>query len=108
MRLLQIISAVMFIFVLSNNTFAAERRGTSTGPSFICDPSSGITVGGGIEHSISPDWTIRGEYRFTDLDTGSGTDAFGNTFSLDGDMHIGRIGIARRLGRSEPSAEALK
>ena len=42
MRLLQIISAIMFIFVLSNSTFAAERRGTSTGPSFICDSSSGV------------------------------------------------------------------
>jgi hypothetical protein len=50
--------------------------------------------------------------------TGTFTNTFGANTSTstlsattkyqDRDMHIGRIGIARKLGRSEPSAEVLK
>ncbi len=72
-----------------------------------CVVRRGVTVGGGFERLISPDWTIRGEYRFTDFDEG-GDRVQDSKFSLDGEMHIGRIGFARRLGRSEPTAEALK
>jgi outer membrane immunogenic protein len=84
----------------------------------------GISVGGGIEKKLGPDWSIRGEYRYTNFmderTNSAGTSTFtsgantSNTiFSAttkyqDRDMHIGRIGIARRLGRSEPSAEVLK
>jgi opacity protein-like surface antigen len=84
----------------------------------------GISVGGGIEKKLGPDWSIRGEYRYTNFmdDRTNSTSRRTNTFGAntsnstlsattkyqDRDMHIVRIGIARRLGRSEPSAEALK
>jgi outer membrane immunogenic protein len=78
--------------------------------------ANGPSVGVGIERKLDSDWSIRAEYRFTDFGKtkesssknglGGYVTAGENTF--DNEMHIGRIGVARRLGRSEPSGAVLK
>jgi opacity protein-like surface antigen len=75
--------------------------------------ANGLSVGAGIEKKIGPDWSVRAEYRYTDFgktdeNWSEPLQGFSGENQFNNKMHIGRIGIARRLGRSEPSAEALK
>jgi opacity protein-like surface antigen len=76
----------------------------------------GASVGGGIEHKIDQNWSVRGEYRYTRFRS---TDVSGNSLitTLNGgvvtnidtdsiqarfnnEMHVGRIGIAYQPSRN--------
>ena len=69
--------------------------------------ANGITFGGGAEHKLGPNWTLRAEYRFTrfedkDVDntfswSSSVPSAQTNTIAtqFDNTMQVGRIGISR-------------
>jgi len=76
--------------------------------------ADGLSVGAGIEKKFGPDWSLRAEYRCTDFGEADeiGIDVFNppeiTANRFENKMHIGRIGIVRKFGRSEPSAEALK
>lgn len=65
---------------------------------------AGWTVGGGVEHLISPDWSVKAEYLYYDLGRSSllvssfaGTPESG-TFSHRNDGHIIRVGINYQFG----------
>ncbi len=78
----------------------------------------GLSVGAGIEKRLSPHWSLRGEYRYTrfhETDFEESNDftrirtqaqgTFSQVHSLsavsnfENEMHIGRIGITRYLGK---------
>jgi outer membrane immunogenic protein len=104
------------LYGLAGLTFAHFDVVKGDGPSEVTSfDAHGFSVGAGIEKKIGPDWSIRAEYRFTDFgETDESFLKIDGALIRDGEdrfdnkMHIGRIGISRKLGRSEPSAEALK
>jgi outer membrane immunogenic protein len=57
----------------------------------------GYTVGGGVEASIAPNWTVKAEYIFARIDGGDicGGPCFIN---VDNDIHIFRLGMNRHFG----------
>ena len=62
---------------------------------------NGITVGGGIEQKITPDFSLKAEYRFTDL---GDVDQAIETVKIDrsSSIQMVRVGAAYRLGWGEP------
>ena len=69
--------------------------------------ANGVTFGGGAEHKLSPNWTLRAEYRFTRFEDKDVDNTFSwssnfpatqtNTIAtqFDNTMQVGRIGISR-------------
>lgn len=65
----------------------------------------GATVGGGVEAMLSPNWIVRGEYRYSDYGTISNTDVRTNPSgvqTVDYDVkiktHTATFGLAYKLG----------
>lgn len=68
---------------------------------------TGYTVGGGIEHAFSQNWTVKAEYLYYDLGSttlnvavipgsGGGGTGYNSTFSNEG--HIARLGVNYKFG----------
>lgn len=63
----------------------------------------GFTVGGGIEMAVNPQFSLRGEYTFTEFDGGvttTGTDPAGQEFEFEHDMndlHMGKFVASYRF-----------
>jgi outer membrane immunogenic protein len=75
---------------------------------------TGVTVGGGIEAMLWPNWIARAEYRYADFGTASFTDtrAVGATtritsYDIDLRTHTATFGLAYKLGGAGPAAGAL-
>jgi outer membrane immunogenic protein len=73
----------------------------------ISDTVLGWTVGGGIEAMLSPNWLIRGEYRYADYGTNSYTVTRSNgpttrvsTYDVDLKTHTALFGIAYKFGHA--------
>lgn len=70
---------------------------------------TGWTLGAGLEWMMTPNWLIRGEYRYADYGTLKGTYFAGNNgFAIDGDAlstsvnlrtHTALFGVAYKFGR---------
>lgn len=57
---------------------AATNVYAELGPVSIEDTAAGYTIGGGVEHAFTRNWTARAEYRYTDfgdIDFGLGAEA---------------------------------
>ena len=70
---------------------------------------SGWTLGAGIEHALSSNWTVRGEYRYTDFGKASGglVPAFaGVIMDTKTTQHAVRLGLTYKFGG--PSAIVAK
>ena len=62
---------------------------------------TGWTVGGGLEFALTPSWSTRVEYRYTDFGqlSNTSTAAFpGSTFQHDPNFHTVRLGVSYRFG----------
>ena len=59
----------------------------------------GYTVGGGLEYSFTPNWSIKAEYLFVDLGRGNNNNTyFGyNTSSQRAQFHVARMGVNYRF-----------
>jgi outer membrane immunogenic protein len=69
--------------------------------------ANGATFGGGAEHKVGPNWTVRAEYRFTrfedkDVDntfqwSSNSPSSQTNTIATDfkNEMHVGRVAVTR-------------
>jgi outer membrane immunogenic protein len=87
---------------------SGSRDGSNSGGGFsgtLNEPTrSGITVGGGLEQKITPNVSLKAEYRFTDLG-----DAHQTISTLQIDHHtyvqMVRVGAAYRLGWGPANAE---
>ncbi len=89
-----------------------SATGPLTGSLAIGVPSmSGYVVGGGVETNIAPNWSLKAEYRFTQLDAERLNLPFGlNTFinaELEPSIHTGRVSVNYKFNwdhmrRSEP------
>jgi outer membrane immunogenic protein len=55
---------------------------------------SGWTVGGGLETKLGGNWTLKGEYRFTEFDTLS----LGRSLDLDTSVQSGRLVLSYKFG----------
>jgi outer membrane immunogenic protein len=65
------------------------------------DTRTGWTIGAGVEHAYTPNWTIRAEYRFTDYGsvTNNSLVAFpGFTYRHDPEFHAVRGYLTYRFG----------
>ena len=56
-------------YATGGGAFAGIRNTYSFGGSFvgIGKTRAGYTVGGGIEYAVTPNWSVRGEYRYTNF-----------------------------------------
>jgi opacity protein-like surface antigen len=56
----------------------------------------GWTIGGGIEHALTRNWTIKLEYNYMDFGSNNATFIFQpplNTFSIDQRVHVAKLGV---------------
>ena len=97
--------------VNNSAAFSSAGVGGAAGPvAFFGEERTirtGYTVGGGIEHMFTPNWSIKGEYLYYDLGrtnlavnllpgaTGVGT---GYNTSIRNDGHIARVGLNYKFG----------
>lgn len=88
---------VAFFGTAGQLQFAGNTRRTETG----------YTVGGGVEHGIAPNWTVKAEYLYYDLrDTtvnvalvpGGGGGGTGYNSRFENDGHIVRAGLNYKFG----------
>jgi opacity protein-like surface antigen len=61
----------------------------------------GWTIGGGVEHALLPNWTVKLEYNY--IDVGSKTVAFAvpppfDSFSIDQRVHVAKLGVNYLFG----------
>lgn len=63
---------------------------------------TGYSVGGGVEHAIGKNWSIKADYLYTDLEDEKMTGAIQgvalSTSELENDFHTVRVGLNYRLG----------
>jgi outer membrane immunogenic protein len=74
--------------------------------------ATGYVLGGGIEHQISPAWSLKGEYQYLNFGKNDLTDAVFGAITLpnnggaklhDDDFHTVRVGLNYHFGqRDEP------
>jgi outer membrane immunogenic protein len=75
------------------------------------DTLTGYAVGGGIEHKLSPNWSLKAEYQYIDLgqySTGKGVTPGGGPTSfrvrdVDADFHTVRAGLNYHFGSTYES-----
>jgi outer membrane immunogenic protein len=64
---------------------------------------TGFTVGGGVEMAVNPNFSLRGEYMYTEFDEGvttTGTDLLGREFEFEHDvedLHMGKFAATYRF-----------
>ncbi|HPG89003.1 MAG TPA: outer membrane beta-barrel protein [Hyphomicrobium sp.] len=70
--------------------------------SFALPDANGWTVGGGFEHKLSNNVSLRGEYRYTDFGQETLLDVPGlASITGDGSLHVARLVAAYRFGGSQ-------
>ncbi len=62
----------------------------------VSESFSGYQVGGGAEFRFNPDWSLRFDYTYTDLEDATIT-AGGVTNNFDPDIHLVRAGLTYRF-----------
>ncbi len=55
--------------------------------------TNGFTFGGGLEYSINPAWSIKGEYQYIDLGSHNVTLADGNIYNYDYNVQAVKFGV---------------
>jgi len=78
-----------------------DKRVDDDGNTFkFRDTATGYVLGGGLEHKISPAWSVKGEYQYINLGKNELADSTGFKFSTasgvpakDDDFHTVRIGL---------------
>ena len=65
--------------------------------STVKDVKVGWTVGGGLDYAIDPNWSIRAEYLFINLEKSAGDFPDGQRFDWDNEFHIVRAALNRRF-----------
>jgi outer membrane immunogenic protein len=102
------------------STFVEDDGDCSSGNGFVGPlPGSlthsttklGATVGGGLEAMLSPNWIVRGEYRYSDYGTVSNTDVRSSPmgtqtvkYDLSARTHAATFGLAYKFGDSTRGA----
>jgi outer membrane immunogenic protein len=67
---------------------------------------TGYVVGGGIEHKLAPNWSVKAEYQFIDLGSQTVSHAISNepgnsvTTSYDANLHTVRAGLNYHIGQT--------
>ncbi len=82
---------------------ASITEGVNTASLHSSGVQTGYTVGGGVEYKIAPNWSLKGEYLYTDLgnDKLIGLDTLNSTVtsnSLDTSFSSVKIGLNYRFG----------
>lgn len=77
----------------------ADMDLTATGPGggSASEVFSGIQYGGGAEMALNPDWSLRLDYLYTDLDAETVAYSGGTTATYDPDIHQFRGGLLLRF-----------
>lgn len=57
----------------------------------------GYAVGGGVEYALSSIWSVKAEYLFLDFDDETSTNADGDVFKHEHDLHTIKIGVNHRF-----------
>ncbi len=72
----------------------------------------GWTVGLGVETRLTENWSIKGEYRFTQLDDetvfGISSEGFGIEADVEPSIHTGRVVLSYRINPFERSLDSYK
>ena len=61
----------------------------------------GWTIGGGIEHALTSNWTVKAEYNYMDFGSSTVSFAFAppfNSFSIDQRVHVAKLGVNYLFG----------
>ncbi len=83
-----------FLFTGTGGTAMLSRNAVQTG----------YVLGGGIEHKLAPNWSVKAEYQFIDLGTQTVSHAISNepgnsvTTSYDANLHTVRVGLNYHVG----------
>lgn len=75
---------------------------TAPGFSFNYNPPTyrAVTIGGGLEHRVTENLSLRAEYRYADFGRDRDFSAFGVNVESDKQLHVARLIAAYRLGGS--------
>jgi outer membrane immunogenic protein len=66
---------------------------------------SGYAIGGGVEYALSQNWTVKGEYLYMNFGDEKSSNADGDTFKHEIDLHTAKVGVNYKFGGGY---EALK
>jgi outer membrane immunogenic protein len=82
-----------FAFGEVENTFGRSR---------FTETQTGYVVGGGVEHKLSPTWSVKAEYQFISLDAGdiNGAGPLGLTGGDRSEVNTFRVGLNYRFGHN--------
>ncbi len=80
----------------NNGAFNAQNSST------LDDVFFGYTVGGGVEHAISSNWTVKAEYLFFDFDpeTSLTNDGQNTAVNHNAELHTVKVGLNYKFGNS--------
>lgn len=59
---------------------------------------SGYVIGGGVEYSLSQNWTVKAEYLYMNFGDEKSSNVDGNTFAHEVDLHTAKVGVNYKLG----------
>lgn len=100
----------------TGNAYYYNTFGTPIGGTFVRDGDDtnwGWTLGGGIEHAFSNNWTAKFEYLYVKLDTGNGDlvnlASPNYRFSTSGEdkFHVVRVGLNYKFGGASVASPVL-
>jgi len=64
----------------------------------------GYAIGGGLEFALSSRWTFKGEYLYFDFDEETSTNAQGDTFEHENELHTVKLGVNYKFNESAPAS----
>lgn len=59
---------------------------------------AGYAVGGGVEYALSSNWSVKGEYLYMNFGDETSTNAEGDSFTHEIDLHTAKVGVNYKLG----------
>jgi outer membrane immunogenic protein len=92
----------LLVYAIGGVAFSNTTYRTA-GPASLAYNSSnaGYDIGGGVEYAVTPNWTLRGEYRYYDF--GKHNNALAG-FTFRKTENTFRVGLAYKFGAPEPVA----
>jgi outer membrane immunogenic protein len=82
------------------------RAGVSGGDVTDNDEThAGWTLGAGVEYAFQPDWSLKIEYMYMDFGEDTSSNAAGDAFRHDNDLHSIKVGVNYRF---QPMQEPLR
>lgn len=64
---------------------------------------SGYAIGGGVEYALSGNWTVKGEYLYMNFGDEKSSNADGDTFTHETDIHTAKVGVNYKFGGDHSS-----